>query len=66
MLVLTLYRLLTGGNHVITARRGTLQCINGIRSSLPFFVVLEILRHVVEVVLFFSQRHVNDALSFPD
>ena len=37
-----------GGHRIVTARRGTLQCVDGVLRPLPCFVALEVLGHVVE------------------
>jgi hypothetical protein len=47
MLVLTLHRLLAGGNRIAAAHRGTLQCVDHVLRYLSLFIALEILGHVV-------------------
>ena len=42
MFVLTLHRLLAGGNRIAAAHRGTLQCVNHVLCYLPRLVTLEI------------------------
>ena len=56
MLVLVLQRILASRNRVVTAHRGALQRVDIVLRSLPCFVTLEILGHVVEIVLFLGRR----------
>jgi hypothetical protein len=51
------------GNCVVTANRGALQGVCGIFRRLPYLVVLQVLRHVLEVVLFAGQHRFKNTLS---
>jgi hypothetical protein len=64
--MLVLYRVLAGGHHIVTARRGALQRVNRVLRSLPRFVVSEILGHVVKIFLFSGQRRFKDAFGLLD
>ena len=64
--MLVLYRLLAGGQCIVAARRGALQCINRVLRSLPCFVVSEVLGHVVKIFLFSDQRRFEDTFGLLD